>query len=162
MKGYEHITSDFKGSHPLDDERGAGLVEILVTMAIASIAITIFLLAMSMGSFGVNTVRERITAENLARTQLEIIKASSYITGAIPISYTSQYTIAPPQGYHIGVDISYWYSPTDTFTTNWACDCALEGCGMQCITVTIYHGRPGDDDTEAEPVFTVVDYKINR
>ncbi|MGA9348541.1 MAG: hypothetical protein WBW48_07020 [Anaerolineae bacterium] len=154
MKGYEHITSDFKGSHPLGDERGVGLVEILVTMAIAAIAITAFLLALSMGSFGVNTVRERVAAENLARTQLEIIKSSAYITGAIPISYTSQYAIAPPPGYHIGVDVSYWYSSTDTFTTTAACDCALDGCGMQCITVTIYHN--------AEPVFTVVDYKINR
>jgi Tfp pilus assembly protein PilV len=162
MKGYKHILSVFKGSDPLGDERGTGLVEILVTMAIAAIAITAFLLALSMGNVGVNTVRERVTAENLARTQLEIIKASSYITGAIPISYTSQYTIAPPLGYHIGVDISYWYSPTNTFTTNRACDCALEGCGMQCITITIYHSQRGDDAPQAKPVFTVVDYKISR
>jgi Tfp pilus assembly protein PilV len=175
MKGYEHILSNFKRSHPLGDERGTGLVEILVTMAIAAIALTAFLLALSMGSFGVNTVRERVTAENLARTQLEIIKSSSYITGATPIAYTSQYAIATPPGYVIGVDVSYWYShPTNsTFTTTAACDCDMDGdcatqddkdccCGMQCITVTIYHHRPGDDDPKSEPVFTVVDYKTSR
>lgn len=156
-------------------ERGTGLVEILVTTAIAAIAITVFLMALSMGSLGVNIVRERVTAENLARTQLEVIKHTPYISGASPISYTSIYTIATPPGYYIGVDVSYWYSPTDTFTTTAACDCDMNGncvidtaeeeaccCGMQCITVTIYHSRPKGDNPGAVPVFTVVDYKISR
>lgn len=154
------------------DDRGATLVEILVTVGIMAIAVTAFLWALSMGSFGVATVRERVTAENLARTQLEAIKASSYITGAVPISYTSLYTVTAPPGYDIGLEVSYWYShPTNsTFTTTRACDCDMDGdcatdadkdccCGMQCITITIYHGRRGSDDYG---VFTVVDYKTSR
>lgn len=161
------------------DERGASMVEILVTVGILAIAVTAFLWALSMGGFGVATVRERVTAENLARTQLEVIKASSYITGAVPISYTSQYTatepylVKAPPGYDIGLEVSYWYSHStnSTFTTTAACDCDMDGncatdddkdccCGMQCITITIYHGKAGSHD--AKPVFTVVDYKTRR
>jgi len=134
----------------LADERGMNLVETLVTLAIVSIVLSGFLVALSVGSFGVSVVRERVTAENLARAQLEAIKDAPYITGALPISYTSQYTVTTPPGYHIGVDVSYWLSPT--FTTDPSVDPAC--CGMQWITVTVSHN--------GEPVFRALDYKLNR
>ena len=133
-------------------ERGETLVEILVSVAILTIVLSAFLGALSTGVFGVAAVRKRVTAENLARAQLEAIKDAPYMPGAVPISYISQYTVTTPPGYHIGVDVSYWYSPTGAFTSNPSDD--LDCCGMQWITVTISHN--------GEPVFRAIDYKLNR
>jgi len=132
------------------DDRGAGLVEALVALAIVAIVLTIFLSALSTGTFGVSLVRERVTAGNLARSQLECIKDHPYITGAIPISYTSMCTVTAPSAYDTRVvDISYWYSPINEFTSVGADD-----SGMQWITVTVSHND--------EPVFTIEDYKVDR
>ena len=132
------------------DEKGTGLLETLVALAIVSVILTAFLAALSIGTFGVSVVRERVTAENLARAQLEAIKDAPYITGALPISYTSQYTVTTPPAYHIGVDVSYWLSPIFTTEPSDDPDC----CGMQWITVTVSHN--------GEPVFRAIDYKLNR
>ena len=131
------------------EERGASLIEILVAVAIIAIVLTVFLSALSTGAFSVALVRERVTAENLARAQLECIKGHPYITGAIPISYTTLCPVTTPSAYGIGVDISYWYSPTNEFTLD-----SDDDSDMQWITVTIlYNG---------EPTFTMEEYKVNR
>ena len=131
------------------DERGVSLVEILVAVAIMAIVVTIFLAALSTGTLSVGVVRERVTAENLARSQLECIKGHPYITGAIPISYTTLCPVTAPSAYDIGLDISYWYSQTNEFTSVGAND-----SGMQWITVTIFYN--------GEPTFTMEEYKVNR
>ena len=131
------------------DERGESLVEILVAVAIMAIVVTAFLAALSTGSFSVTVVRERVTAENLARSQLECVKDRPYITGASPISYTTMCTVTAPSAYDIGVDISYWYSPTNEFTS-----VSDDDSGMQWITVTIFHN--------GEPTFTMEEYKVDR
>ena len=125
------------------DEGGAGLVEVLAAVAIMAIVLTIFLSALSTGSFGVSAVRERVTAENLARSQLEYTKNYTY-------SVTPYPTIVPPAGYAITIGISYWFSPTNTFTSNPSAD-----SGMQWITVTVYH-------SELTPTFTMEEYKVDR
>jgi len=102
------------------NEEGASLVEVLVAVAIMAIVFTIFLSALSTGSFGVATVRERVTAENIARSQLEYVKETGFITGTN--SYTPT-TIAP-----IG------YAATISATTIYP--------GVQLITVTVYHNGP--------------------
>jgi prepilin-type N-terminal cleavage/methylation domain-containing protein len=129
------------------DERGDSLVEILVAVAIIAIVLTAFLSALSTGSLGVSVVHERVTAENLARAQLEYIKDYTYTVGA-----TSYPIVAHPDNYSITLGISYWYSPTEAFTSNPSVD--SDCCGMQCITVTISHN--------GEPVFTAVDHKLDR
>ena len=135
------------------DERGAGLVEILVSVAIIAIVLTIFLSGLSTATFGVATVRERVTAENLARSQLECIKDHPYVTGAMPISYTIVCAVIAPSSYAIDVSISYWVSPT--FTSD-----PLDDKGMQWITVTICHVTAYRDCDE--PVFTIEEYKVDR
>jgi prepilin-type N-terminal cleavage/methylation domain-containing protein len=132
------------------DERGMSLVETLVTVAIVAMILAAFLAAISVGSFGVSVVRERVTAENLARAQLEYIKNYTYTVGA-----TSDYfpIIEHPEDYPITIDISYWYSATGTFSID-PSDDDPGCCGMQWITVTVSHN--------GEPVFTVVDYKLSR
>ena len=129
------------------DERGATLVETLVTVAIVSIVFTAFLTAVSVGSFGVSVVRERVTAENLARAQLEYIKSYTYTVGA-----TSYPTIEHREDYPIMIDISYWYSQT-TGTQPFTSTTSLDS-GMQWITVTVFH--------QGEPVFTIGNYKVDR
>jgi len=102
------------------DEGGAGLVEVLVAVAIMAIVLTIFLSALSTGSFGVSAVRERVTAENIARSQLEYVKDSDFIAG------TDHYT--PTAISHLG------YSAMISATTIYT--------GVQLITVTVYHNGP--------------------
>ncbi len=131
------------------DEKGAGLVEVLVAVAIIVIVLTVFLSALSTGSLGVSVVHERVTAENLARSQLECIKNHRYITGAIPISYTTACTVMQLSTYPVDLSISYWYSPTETFTST-----APNDSGMQWITVTVSHN--------GEQVFTIEEYKVDR
>jgi len=136
------------------EERGESLVETLVALAIVSIILTAFLAALSMGSFGVSVVYKRVTAENLARAQLEYIKNYTYTVGATSypiVAYPENYPITP-ENYPISIDISYWYSPTESFTTTSSVD--RDCCGMQFITVTVSHN--------GEPVFRALDYKLNR
>ena len=131
------------------DERGESLVEILVSVAIIAIVLTAFLAALSTAIFGVAVVRERVTAENLARAQLECIQDHLYVPHAAPISYTTTCTVTQLSSYPMGLSISYWYSPTETFISD-----PLADSGMQWITITIFHN--------SEQVFTIANYKVAR
>jgi len=62
------------------DERGESLIEVLMSVAIMAIVFTAFLSALCTGSFGVTVVRERVTAEDIARLQLEHVKETGFIT----------------------------------------------------------------------------------
>jgi prepilin-type N-terminal cleavage/methylation domain-containing protein len=139
------------------DERGMSLVETLVTVALVSIILAAFLAAVSVGSFGVSVVRERVTAENLARAQLEHIKNYTYTVGAIvdnPNPEENDYPIIEHrEDYPITIDISYWYSAT--MGGGWSSNPDHDRpCGMQWITVTVSHN--------GVPVFRALDYKLNR
>ncbi len=114
------------------DGRGASLVEVLVAVAIIAIVVTIFLYALSTGSLGGGVVRELVTAENIARSQLEYMKETDFIAG------TDHYT--PTTISHPG------YSATISATTIYT--------GLQLITVTVFHG--------GEAVFTIENYKVDR
>jgi len=128
------------------DERGVGLVELLVSVTIIAIVLTTFLAALSTATWGVATVRERVTAENLARAQLECIQHHPYVDSAAPISYTTT-CAATQSSYPISLTISYWIS--STFTS----DPDLDN-GMQWITVTVFHN--------SESIFTIGNYKVKR
>ena len=117
----------------LSSDRGVSLVETLIAVAIAAIAITALLAALSTGSMAVQKSDGRTTAENLARAQMEYTKGLAYLTA--PASYA---TIAAPSGYSISADATS-ISGRDT--------------DIQKITVTVsYNG-----DT-----FTVEGFKTDR
>jgi len=119
------------------DERGESLVEILVSVAIMSIVLTAFLAALSTGSLSVSVVHERVTAQNLARAQLEYVKdyePYNEVTQTTPGAYPTVTSVVP--GYVITVTAS-------PITTN-----------LQLITVTISH--------HGERVFTIENYKVKR
>ena len=86
-----------KGPGLSGGERGVGLVESLIALAIVGVAITALLGALSTGSMAVGKTDRRVTAESLARAQMEYTKSLPYLVA--PASYEA---IAPlPEGYSI-------------------------------------------------------------
>ena len=118
----------------MDGQDGVGLVEVLVAVAILGVTLVAFLTAISTGSLGVATTEERVTAENLARSQLEYTKSQAYLTA--PASYA---TVTPPTGYVISADASS----------------IPEGdSAIQKIIVIV--------SRDGETLLTVEDYKVDR
>ena len=117
-----------------DGQGGVGLVEVLVAVAILGVTLVAFLTAISTGSLGVATTEERVTAENLARSQLEYTKSLAYL--AAPASYA---TVTPPTGYAVSAN---------------ATSIAEGDSAIQRITVTVTRN--------GETLLTVEDYKVDR
>jgi len=126
-------------------ERGESLVETVVSLGIMAIVITAFLTLISTGAFSVARVRGRVTAENLARAQLEYIKNHDYVEGA------TSYPVVEHSGEDcsVTIDVSYWYSSTGAFTSN-----PLDDSGMQWVTVTV--------SCDGEALFTIGNYKAKQ
>ena len=104
----------------VQDQRGLGLVESLVAVAIIGVAVVAFVMALSAGSIAVREGDQEVVAQRLARTQLEYIKSCPYDT-----AYS---TVDEPESYAISVGVG---SIPDTDTD------------IQKITVTI--SREGED-----------------
>jgi len=115
-------------------EDGVGLVETLVAVAVLGVTVAVLLAALSTGAIGVATTQEQVTAQNLARSQLEYTKDQAY--QALPAAYP---TVTPPAGYGVAVAVA-----------------AIPGAdaSIQAITVTVTR----DSNTLA----TVEDYKVDR
>jgi len=122
------------------DERAFSLVEELVSLAVVSLGLVLLIAMISTGTKGVTTTVDRVTAEGLARSQLEQVKADAY--GPLYATLTT-----PPE-YTVGLTIAYWDEGTSSFV---ATD---TGSGLQKITVTISRG--------ASQILQVEDYKVNR
>jgi len=67
-------------------ERGLGLVESLVAVAILGTAVVAFVIALSTGSIAVREGNQEAQAQRMARTQLEEIKAAPYAGNYTPIA----------------------------------------------------------------------------
>jgi Tfp pilus assembly protein PilV len=118
----------------VDGQAGVGLVETLIAVAILSVTLVALLAAISTGSRGVAITEERVTAENLARSQMEYAKSEPYLTA--PASYA---TVTPPAGYTVSAEATS-IPGGDSF--------------IQKITVTV--ARDG------VTLLTVEDYKVDR
>ena len=116
------------------DQRGLGLVETLVAVAILGTSVVAFVVALSAGSIAVGEQGEEVVAQSLVQTQLEYTKSYPYDPEA-----TTYPTVDTPEGYTISVGVA---SIPDTDTD------------IQKITVTV--SRDGED------LLTVADYKVNR
>ena len=116
-------------------ERGASLVEALIAVAIVAIAVIPFLAAFSTGSLAVGKADRQVTAENLARSQLEYTKSQLYAVA--PASYD---IITPlPASYSVSSDAT-----------------AISGrdANIQKITVTVQH--------DGKVLVVLEDFKLNR
>jgi type II secretory pathway pseudopilin PulG len=118
----------------LRGERGIGLAESLVAIAIIGITVVTFITALSTGVLAVREFGQEAVAQQLARTQLEYLKSYSYDeTG---LSYP---LVDTPPGYTISLETdSSIYADSD----------------IQEITVTVYK--------DSEPTLTVAAYKVKR
>ncbi len=116
------------------DQRGLGLVETLVAVAVLGTSVVAFVVALSAGSIAVGEQDEEVVAQSLVRTQLECIKSYPYDSEA-----TTYPAVDSPEGYAISVGVTS-IPGTDA--------------DIQKITVTI--SREGED------IITVEDYKVNR
>lgn len=118
----------------VQEERGLGLVESMVAVAILGVAVVVFVTALSTGSIAVREREQEAVAQGLVRTQLEYTKGYPYDSEA-----TTYPAVDTPQGYAISVIVS---SVPDTDSD------------IQKVMVTI--SREGTD------ILTVEDYKVNR
>ena len=117
------------------DQRGVTLVESLVASAIVALVLLSLVEALSMGSIGMHTASERVTAEILARSQLEYVKQQSYVSA--PTSYDT--VELPTGGYSIAAE---------------AASVPGADSNIQKITVRIYHHE--------EEILVREGYKVNR
>jgi len=128
------------------DQRGLGLVESLVAVAILGVAVVALVMVLSAGTVAVGECNQEVVAQSLARTQLEYTKSYPYDSEATtyPYVYTYDETYNPspitlPEGYAIAVEVDSIPATDDD---------------IQKITVTI--SRDGED------LLTIEGYKVNR
>ncbi len=113
------------------NEKGATLVEELMTVAIISFGIVILVAMITTGVIGVRTVDDKVLSESLARSQLEMIKDAAYVADPGTSPYPSVTTIS---GYIVSVSIEYWNAGSGSFTPT------QMNYGLQKITVTVSTG----------------------
>ena len=111
------------------NERGFSLIEELVALAIMAAAVLMLLGAFSPSSKGVALIRRRVSAETLARSQMEAIKAAPYRSNPAGDPYPAVESTA---AYSVTVDVSYWVSPT------FEVDPPEADGGLQKVVVSVY------------------------
>jgi len=119
---------------PAQGQKGLGLVETLVAVAILGTSVVAFVVALSAGSIAAGEQEKETVAQSLAQTQVEYTKNYPYNPGA-----STYPTIAKPTGYTISVGVSS-VPGTDV--------------NIQKITVTILR--------DSVNLLMVSDYKVNR
>ncbi len=119
----------------LQDERGLTLVESLVTIAIVAVALVAFAAALSTGSLAVRENDQEVTAQSLARSQMEYIKGYPYDPGA-----TTYPTVSTTDNYSISVVVA---PVPDTNSPD-----------IQKVTATI--------SRDGQILLAIEDYKVNR
>ncbi len=122
----------------VQDQRGVGLVESLIAVAILGTAVVAFIMALSAGTVAVREGNQQVVAQSLVRTQLEYIKNYPYEPGVD--TYPTDPTMDMPGGYTISVEVDSIPEADDT--------------DIQKIGVTISIGD--------ENILTVEDYKVDR
>ncbi|NOQ40198.1 MAG: hypothetical protein GQ562_07740 [Anaerolineales bacterium] len=145
MRLFHPFSLTNKGFRTLNDEEGTTLVEELVTVAIIGIGIVILVAMITTGVVGVRQVDDRVLAESLARSQLEIIKDAAYQADPVSVPYPA---VAPIPNYSVAVGIEYWNATTSTFVS------AVRNDGLQKITVTV--------SSAGTPLVQTAEYKVDR
>jgi type II secretory pathway pseudopilin PulG len=123
-----------KKSINLRNQKGIGLVETIVAVAILGTALIAFVVSLSVGSLAVNALDKETIAQSLAQTQMEYIKDCLYDPNAVTYP-----VLTPPATYSVTVDVS----PVPGGDVN-----------IQKITVTVYK--------DGVSLLTVYGYKVNR
>lgn len=122
------------GFVPVADQGGLSLIEVVIAVAIVAVAIALFIAALSTAVMGERNLNERVIGRNLATSQLERVLQAPYVVGAQPC--TSYPMLTNTGDYTAVLKISYWYTPT----SSWSDDRGKD-TGLQYITVTIFDTR---------------------
>lgn len=117
-------------------ERGLTLVETLLALAILGVVAGVYLTGLTVSSKTVMISQERVSAESLAKNQMEDTKAQLYVPEAASYPAITVPSDLAAQGYSITVAVEPLHSPDD---------------GIQEITVSI--------SRDVDILFTLVGYK---
>jgi len=129
----------------IKSERGVGLIEVMIAIALLGIIAIAFLSGLATASKALFIADERATAESLARSQMEYVKNQDYsIGGTYDIIDLASYP-----SYAINLAAEPLPDPNDPDN---------DLVGIQKITVVVSHSRP---DKEVE-VIILEDYKVDR
>ena len=118
----------------LNGQRGISLLEAAVAVFLLGGCVLTLVLSLSTGALGVQKDDQEVTAQGLARTQMEMIKNSSY-----DVSGASYPAVTVPAGYTVAVGIA-----------------AVPGAGPDIQKVTATVNKGGDT------IYTLQDYRVNR
>ena len=128
-----------------NSERGMTLIEVVVALGILAAVAVIFLVGMSTSSRAVMVSQDHVTADSLAKSEMEYVKSLPYDDTGVPLIYAIDPTITIPQGYNISVTAERLDPDGDGFA---------DDDNLQQITVTITR--------DGVAILTVVGYKVNR
>lgn len=121
------------------------MVEEIVAIGLVALGLILLVTMVTTGTEGVTVLVDNVSAEGLAKSQLELIKDASYEPDPTSNPYP---TVTAPSPYSVDVDVEYWIAPNGPFTSTVTND------GLQRITVTVQ--REGDD------VLSLENYKVDR
>ncbi len=124
-------------------EHGIALIEVLVALGIVGITTVFFLTGMSNTFKAVLVSQERVTTENLAKSQMEYIRSQPYDELNSPPQYALLEDI--PQNYAIVVNAERLGPEGDG---------ALDDGGLQKVTVIVKH--------HGTETFRLEGYRIKR
>ena len=147
----------------IKDERGVGLIEVLVALAILGIVAAAFLSGLATASKAIFIADERTTAESLARSQMEHIKNQIYSTINVDWDYTvsdsGRSSADPPDWWDTGSpgNPPFLASNYAGYSVEAIADEDDANVGIQKITVTVIHNTNNDKE-----VITLEDYKVDR
>jgi type II secretory pathway pseudopilin PulG len=116
------------------NQRGMGLAETLVAVAILGTAVVAFIVSLSAGSLTVKEQDTETVAQRLAQTQMEYTKNAAFIPGAVTYP-----VLAAPATYSVTVGVTQ-ATGGDT--------------NIQKITVKVLK--------DSVSIITLTDYKVNR
>jgi Tfp pilus assembly protein PilV len=116
------------------NERGISLIEAAVAILLLGGGVLTLVMSMSSGVIAVQQDDQTVTAQGLARTQMEYVKEYPYSVGA-----TAYPSVNAPEGYAITVNVA-----------------SVPGANTDIQKVTVTINRNGN------AVFTLQDYKVNR
>lgn len=136
----------------MSSERGASLLGELIAMAIIAAALLILIGGLGTSATSVRIIEQRVSAENLARRQMELIKAAPYRVNPTTVPYP---LLTSAGIYSVAIDVNYWVSPT--FVSVMPNPTTTPDSGLQRIKVRIHSSQY----TEG-PVFSLEGYKVNR
>jgi prepilin-type N-terminal cleavage/methylation domain-containing protein len=129
------IYQNLKKNKNFNGQNGYTLVELLITIVVIATSFAAFAVGLSTGALAVNEDDKEVTAQNLARSQMEYIKYLAYDQNA-----DTYPTIDTPDGYDITVTVT---------------DIDTEGNKrIQKVTADIYK--------DGILLLTVEDYKVDR